>query len=293
MQGLSFQLSYKGLSADSNAIDLYDGAQALVGFHRSLAITTHLVLNGEVITQAPSLKGVKILSRPIEEGSWKAVAVVVGSIWAAGQAPRDSAVGHLMASAYDYVVSETLGFHVDFDETLKKTYDEYKRNKSQESVALPEISQSKLDAVVEKCEASLREIHRPIIWSKTAASGIIGVEVGQRKTPRILTPIDRTTYEYVSATNTSRTSVRFEGYVSSYNINTFKGRMYIEKEGRPIPFELSEEARGASDIAKIVESLRANAVERLKDNKGKVHGSAYRRTSPSGRLKGLLITQIS
>ena len=56
-----FTLSYEGEAADLSLIDFYDVAEALVGFERSLAITTHYVLNGSVITQAPSLKGAQIL----------------------------------------------------------------------------------------------------------------------------------------------------------------------------------------------------------------------------------------
>lgn len=58
---VSISLSYSGALADNNVIDMYDAARGLAGFHRSLALTTHLVLNGEIITQAPSLKGADII----------------------------------------------------------------------------------------------------------------------------------------------------------------------------------------------------------------------------------------
>ena len=68
---VQFELSYTGADADDHEIDLYDVSQALVGFQRSLAITTHLILNGEIITQAPALKGAQIFAFPSEDGSWK------------------------------------------------------------------------------------------------------------------------------------------------------------------------------------------------------------------------------
>ncbi|WP_374633142.1 hypothetical protein [Ferrovibrio sp.] len=291
MQALHFNLIYDGLTAHDHAIDMYDAAQALLGFQRSLAITTHLVLNGTVITQAPSLTGAKILSLPIEEGSWKVVAAIVGGIWAAGQAPKDTALGHLMASAYDYVVSETLGFNIDFEQTLKKQYDEFQKNKPVNSISVPRLEQSKFDAVIEKCETSMREIHRPIIWSKTAKSGKITLDTGAPQ-PKVMIPLNRETYNYISATDTSKKAFDFEGYVSSYSINTLKGRIYITSENRPIPFELAESARGALDVIQIVDSLRANASDRFK-SKGKIRGKAYKKKSPSGRLKGLLVTEIT
>ena len=75
---VQFELSYKGNDSDDHEIDMYDVSQALIGFQRSLAITTHLVLNGNVITQAPSLKGAKIYTFPAEEGSWKIHAGILG-----------------------------------------------------------------------------------------------------------------------------------------------------------------------------------------------------------------------
>jgi len=68
---ITFTLSYEGGLARRRQIDFYDAAYALIGFQRSLAITTHFVINGTVITQAPSLKGAQILALPPEEGSWR------------------------------------------------------------------------------------------------------------------------------------------------------------------------------------------------------------------------------
>jgi hypothetical protein len=73
---LEIELSYIGAEADEHELDFYDASVALIGFQRSLAITTHLILNGEVITQAPALKGARILALPPEEGSWKIKAAV-------------------------------------------------------------------------------------------------------------------------------------------------------------------------------------------------------------------------
>lgn len=53
---INFDLSFGGGITDRHQIDFYDVSQALIGFQRSLALTTHLVVNGEIITQSPSLK---------------------------------------------------------------------------------------------------------------------------------------------------------------------------------------------------------------------------------------------
>ena len=107
---VQFELSYFGEDADDHEIDLYDVSQALIGFQRSLAITTHLILNGKIITQAPALKGAQIFAFPSEEGSWKTKAGIVLLSTAAyhvATAPNNTPLGHLVYSAYDYVISES------------------------------------------------------------------------------------------------------------------------------------------------------------------------------------------
>ncbi len=116
-----FSLSFTGRAADHNLIEFYDAAEALVGFERSLAITTHYVLNGSVITQAPSLKGAKIYAISPQAGSWKILAYIAAAgtlISQINAIPKDTPLGNLIYSAYDYVIHETLGFHVDYSKTL-------------------------------------------------------------------------------------------------------------------------------------------------------------------------------
>ncbi len=65
-----FELSFNGNWANNNQIQFYDVAQALVGFERTLSLTTHFLLSGDVITQSPSSKSFSLIALPAEEGSW-------------------------------------------------------------------------------------------------------------------------------------------------------------------------------------------------------------------------------
>ena len=44
-----YELSYSGEAAEEHQLDFYDVAQALIGFERSLALTTHFAINGKII----------------------------------------------------------------------------------------------------------------------------------------------------------------------------------------------------------------------------------------------------
>ena len=169
-----------GSDSELHRIDLYDISQALIGLQRSLALTTHLVLNNEIITQSPSLKGAHIYAMPPDEGSWRIkVAIIAGTataLYNLGTAPKDTPLGHLIYSAYDYVLPESLGVHVDYDKTLGQLYKESRG----EGQKLPPPREPQLDSLIEKCSSAIREIHRPIYKTQTADSASIVASVENR-----------------------------------------------------------------------------------------------------------------
>lgn len=283
---ITFELDFEGAEADEHLLDFYDAAHALVGFQRSLAIVTHFVINNEIITQATSLENARILSAPPEAGSWKTTAVILGGVWALGTAPKDSPLGHVISSVYDYVISETLGVHVDYDESLGQTLEKHRNDSSQ-----PGARESQLDSLIEKCEVPIKNMHRPVVFSETAAVGQVRTVQDGGRIP-VGPALDHDTWAYVDLTSRSEDKEVLEGWVSSYNINTFKGRIYFSKFSRPLPFILSEETRTPRKIAMITTSLNANAKDRMSDDGRRfIHG--YLNTSSTGRVKSIFIVDIS
>jgi hypothetical protein len=289
MANLDITLTFSGKLADANEIDLYDLAQALVGFQRSLALTTHLVLNDEIITQVHALTGAQIIALPPSEGSWKQtarIAVIAGALYHAGTAPKDTPLGHIISSAYDYVISSTLGFHVDYEKSLGQQYEELKKKIDE----IKPLSESRLDSLVEKCENAIKEMHRPIAKSETASQAILTARIDSISFPLGQT-LNRETYEYIAYTERSDTEAEFVGFVSSYNLNTFKGRIFVPQFGRPIPFELEKTNRNTATVLRITASLSSNAASRMSGG-GEIHFDAYQNFSRSGRLKSFTITTI-
>ena len=287
-----FALSFYGKKADDHQINFYDVVQALSGFQRSLALTTHLVLNDEIITHAPALNGATIEALPPEPGSWKvmaAVTVLLGGVYKLGTTPKDTPIGNLVYSAYDYVISESLGFHVDFNKSLGQQYDELKTSHP----FIPKLEQNRLDSLVEKCEVPITDIHRPIVSKKTASTALITMEVGS-EIRKVGHQFNLSTFEYIYQTKRSKDTVSVRGRISSYNSNTFKGRVYLPDYGRPVPFELMESAKDHTSIALITGSLTINALRGVSDKEvGYVQFLVYLHTSKSGALKSVDITQVS
>ena len=300
---IEFSLTFDGDVAENHRIDLYDVSQALIGFQRSLAITTHLVINGEILTQSPSLKGATILSRPPEEGSWKFTAIILMGIFSATTAHRDTPFGHLIYSAYDYVISESLGFHVDYESSLGEQYEEHNKE-----INAPVAKQDQLDLIIEKCQMAIREIHRPIVKTKSATSAVIASNLGgkNRKVGRLM---DIDTYKYLQEEFVSEKPGKIAGIITSYNSNTFKGRIYVDEEGRRLPFELFENCRSNQEVQLILESLSEYATiphfrklsmipgrefdHYIYSKFGMIYCEVLENTSRTGKLKKYLIIKMS
>lgn len=282
---MEFRLKFSGENASDGELEFYDAARSILGFERSLALTAHFILNGEIITQAPALKGAKILVRPPREGSWEIVASIVGGLVAGGALSKDSVFGHLMWSAYDYVVSQTLGFHVEFDKSLVRSHRDFLEGRKKDPDLA--VSEGRLDSLIEKTESALIEMHRPMVWSGTAAQAVIldasSNEVG--------IPFTSETYEFAANYERESKALEIVGIVSSYNVNTYRGRIFVSDEERAVPFELSESARTLDQINKIVNSLRSNAIER-RAMKIAIDFSAFRDTTSTGRLKGYYVGRV-
>lgn len=83
----------------------------------------------------------------------------------------------------------------------------------------------------------------------------------------------------------------FRGRISSYNINTYRGRVYVGEEQRPIPFELASDARDTDTVSSIARSLSRNAATR--DPESDIDFRAIKIISKTGRVKTLIITEVS
>ena len=286
-----FCLSYGGNESDSQKIDLYDVSQALMGFQRSIALTTHLVINGEIITQAPALKGARILAAPAKEGSWEIEAtILVGGISAILLAPKNTLLGHLVHSVYDYVLFESLGVHADYEKSIGQMVEEY-RIKMQSGKDLS-VEQHKVDSLIEKCTTAITDIHRPISKSEKATIAKINT-----KFPSEIIPagpeLTLETLDYICEEFTGNEPVVIEGRISSYNSNTYKGRIYVATEGRSIPFELEEFCRNNSVIGLVTDSLSASAVKDYENEVSTIYCRVFRNTSRSGHLKRYKIIEVS
>jgi hypothetical protein len=267
MSTANITLSYHGAAADGSEVDFYDVAQALQGFQRVLALTSHFALTGEVITKATAQKGASFLILPAETGSLKfptkwimgatgAVAIAVGT------ASPGSLFHFAAISLLDYVIKDSLGISVDLNEPFLQ---QFERAKGEGRIS-HRITEERIDDLKAQCEPSLIKMHRPIVFSETAKNAQIDFNCGSER-GTFGGYLNSQTFSYISTKFRRDDIRRYCGVISSFNRNTYRGRIYIKELQRTIPFELSETCRDMRYLSMIAGSLYEGATSegRFKD----------------------------
>lgn len=197
-------------------VDLYDGAKTIFGLGRALQIAAHFLVNQEVIFQAPSARGVRLYLVPARRGSFdqliqlviehKEIILVTAATTLTTEVVRDF-LGYvirkscgLVAHASTYVVRE-----------------------------ISKQMQADLEALEEAMLGPLVDAHRAI--EKGSARTRLKLGGDQIE-------FDDRTYANVRDRILSPHKKTLAASVSSYNINSFKGRLYNPELGRTIPFKM-------------------------------------------------------
>lgn len=263
-----------GSEAKHHQVNLYDLSVSLRGIHRTFTIIGNFIQTDEIITRVPDAKGISILTQPIEKGSI-ALSISIAfsaAIYAMSQS-KESVLGHLTWSCYDYLVKKATGKHVDPDKSLFYTW------YSDKGDPTPRIA-----SLIHKTESALLDMHRPII-TKSADILHINPEHGLGIT------LDSKTYDAINNTHIYPDSTLFCGRTSSYNANTQSGMIYVDSEQRAIPFEFDKDA--LIDATFIARSLSMyTRSKHLKSRTGFFEFQARKVCSSGDYLKKLIITNI-
>jgi hypothetical protein len=261
---LSIKLRYSGELAENHQIDLYDFAQALVGLERSLALTTHLVLNDEVITQATALRGARVICEAPKPGSLTILAgigMAGAGLYKLGTLRKDNPLGHLVYSAYDFLVHKVTGQDLDYDKSLRKLFEESHQN---EKLGLRLPRESKFDSLAEKIEPPLTRLHRPIVNSGTAEKAEI-IFPGKSKKSKRSVVLNHDSFARMKYRARGDDISVIRAKIAVFNPNTFNGRLFVPELDRTIPFFLTHAARSPAAFLLIGRSYSRNLNDRGDD----------------------------
>lgn len=135
-------------------------------------------------------------------------------------------------------------------------------------------------------------MHRPVVKSRTANSALIKCQSGL-SVPPFFPELNKNTYEYISFTQKSEVPKTLLARVTGYNLNTFKGRVYLPDLGsRTIPFTLSEESKSRKSIARLTSSMNDTAQNPEDEDYGWIYIRFVSNESSTGRIKSLYVLEI-
>ena len=234
-------LKFDGDDASIHKIGLYDVAEAMKEFHRSLMITNHFFLTKKAIHNVSHGKNIEVLSTPPTKGSWSIEAIVM--LFFNFDTPEKSidSVTKIKV-AWDiikYVWNQTLNIQT----TLKPSTMEYLESTYQET----------LEDVIYNCRNPIKAIHRPIVYSKTASQAIISSNVDDEAVT-----INKQTYKSFEEKVCPCEST--EVLINRFNVETNRGRCREGRSSSSFPFQLSEKARKLENTEVIVRNLREHGV---------------------------------
>ena len=142
MTELGLKFVYDNGSADEHRLDLYDASVSLNGIARSLAITTHAFINGEIKTHGDSAHGAKFFLLPSRRGSF----VIETAVWLS-----EAVAAGLFFDFVKYGFQEAVGLA---DEAAEP------------SRALQKRIEPTIGELPATLESALYEVHRPIRQEK-------------------------------------------------------------------------------------------------------------------------------
>ena len=277
-----FDIKYSGgRDASENSIDLYDLSVSQMAFHRSLLIVTNFVITGNIVTKAPYIKDLRIITTPSTVGSYNLKssllflsATLVAPFWGAVDTP----IGNIAWSVYDYTVEKVIGIQANPQKSLYARYLEKETQKDLE----PRIS-----SLAQKIEPAVIDIHRPIATG-SAESTLISA-----RTVESNLHFNMGTYSAINDVLIDVEAIQFLGRVAGYNVNTENGMIFIENENRAIPFEIDNSKPINTQI--FLESLsKYNEVKKSQksSDSGFFFFSAKRMKNRSGEIKKVIVVEV-
>ncbi|WP_368417287.1 hypothetical protein [Falsiroseomonas sp.] len=256
----------------SNDISAYDASQALYGIARSLSVTTHYVLNGRVIKQAPSLARAKVLVRPPQVGSFEFIAPVVDFF----STPAGQIAGGLtLAVAGNYLTDLTRLLY-------RRLTGQSEQASSPETQKLLRERPGDVDALADSIEDDVVRLHRPI-YGGAPVFNIYGGTVN-------FGTFNQNTYDYAKAKILGDNEEEFFGNVASFNANSLNGRFWLEEEERTVGFSKDREA----DLHSTEKKMLAWSLNEYANNRpGRLCIKGVPLRSKQVTLKAIFITGVS
>ncbi|WP_129794055.1 hypothetical protein [Sphingosinicella sp. CPCC 101087] len=254
---LKFHVNYMDGRRRFDGLDHYYGAQSLLGLSQMLLISLHAFFNRDIITQAPSAKGFRIVMGTSRRGGWDQVLhllITNPEIIATFNDIGKNALYDLLKWA---LVS---GAGVPFALKYRK------------STRIARDLEQKNDDLQERLDEALKRVHAPVKHQGLT----VHVMTGRTN----LATFNESTLRYIETELVEDKKIQISSAVSRFNARTGTGRLIGNMDAVSVPF-YPEASLSKPAIMCLADSLAALARDRFEP----VNLSVSRVTSADGHLK--------
>ncbi len=254
---LSFHAKYDTGSKPFEGLDHYYGAQSLLGLSQILLISLNAFFNREIITQAPSAKGFRIVLGKSKMGSWDQYLQLIVTNPEVLQVANDLGKNAL----YDLLKWALVGgagipFALQYRKAKKVARELERLN----------------DDLQEKLDDALKRVHAPVKHQG------LSIQVMSGRT--VFAKFDDATLRYIETEVVEDATQQLKRAVSRFNARTGTGRLIKAMDAASVPFypadDLSNQTRRS-----LADSLAYLARDRFEP----VNVIVSKVTSADGHLK--------
>jgi len=210
---LNFVVRYSSGEKPFDGLDQYSGALSLFGIAQALLISLNAFFNREIITQAPSAKGFRVVLGRSKPGSWEQQLALIITDPTVLEVARDLGKNAL----YDLLKWALLGgLGVRFVLAHRKS-----RKRMREL-------ERENDDLHEKLDEALRRAHAPVKHQ--------GLKVEIKAHSITLATYDQYTLQFLETEVEEEETEQIAGAISRFNTRTGTGRMIKSMEAISVPF---------------------------------------------------------
>lgn len=254
---LTFHAKYTDGTKKFDGLDHYYGAQSLLGLSQILLISLNAFFNREIITQAPSAKGFRVILGKSRTGSWDQLLQLVITNPDVLKVAEDLGKNAL----YDLIKWALVG-GVGVPFVLK-----YRKSRK----VARELEQ-KNDDLQEKLDDALKRVHAPVKHQ--------GLTVQVMSGRQDLAVFNEATLRYIETEVVEEKTETIKRAVSRFNARTGTGRLIKKIDAVSIPFYPADELSKKTSMC-LADSLAYLARDRFEP----VNVVVSKVTSVDGHLK--------
>lgn len=224
-------LKYNLPSEKRGRIDLYSGPKSIFGFAKIIQLSTHLILNHEVISRSTRAKGAEFHMLPSKEGSFVQQVIVVVQNY-----PAESLASTIAINVLSNHISDALKWLVKSASGLiDEEYKPFEPRLGTDLEPYFDDLQVVLDGPIREAHNSVERLGGNVTLLDTHGNEIV--------------TFDEDTLGYIKEANLSDQHEEITGHVTRYNVLTGNGRLKDYRNNKVIPFSPDRSFKNHLDLS--------------------------------------------